>query len=61
MLPFPEDVIKELKRLTLETLEEEAAKDETFKQVYKSFKAFQTKHAAWTAIADDAYNKALTQ
>lgn len=61
VLPFPDDVIKELKRLTVETLEEESAKDAKFKQVYEAFKAFQADHDAWNAIADEAYSKALAK
>ena len=61
ILPFPDDIIKELKRLTVETLEEEAAKDTQFKKVYDAFKTFQAEHNAWNAIADDAYNKALAK
>ncbi len=61
MLAFPPEVLKELKRLTQEALNEEAAKNASFKKVYEAYKQFQAAHAAWNAISDDAYSKALQQ
>jgi TRAP-type mannitol/chloroaromatic compound transport system substrate-binding protein len=59
VLAFPPSVLKELKRLTQVALDEEAAKDASFKKVYEAYKQFQADHAAWNAISDDAYSKAL--
>ncbi|HEC84437.1 MAG: ABC transporter substrate-binding protein [Candidatus Parabeggiatoa sp. nov. 2] len=59
VLPFPSEVLKELKRLTVETLDEKAAKEASFKKVYEAYKKFQADHAAWNAISDNAYSKAL--
>jgi TRAP-type mannitol/chloroaromatic compound transport system substrate-binding protein len=59
VLAFPPDVIAELKRLTLETLAEEAAKDASFQKVYKAYQHFQKGHAAWNKVADDAYSSAI--
>jgi TRAP-type mannitol/chloroaromatic compound transport system substrate-binding protein len=61
ILAFPPDVIKELKRLTDETLAEEAAKSAAFKKVYDAYKQFQSEHAEWNAISDDAYYQALKE
>lgn len=58
VLEFPADVLKELAKLTKETLEEEAAKDANFKRVYEAYQKFQADNDAWTAVADDAYSKA---
>lgn len=55
VLPLPQPVLQELRRLTKKALEEEAEKDANFKRVYDSFKQFQTSHRAWNAIADEAY------
>ncbi len=55
---FPPEVLSELKRLTEETLNEEAEKDASFKKVYEAYQAFQADNDAWNSIADDAYNKA---
>jgi TRAP-type mannitol/chloroaromatic compound transport system substrate-binding protein len=59
VLPFPTEVIKELKRLTAETFAEEAAKDANFKRIYEAYKQFQTDDMAWSEISDVAYSKAL--
>lgn len=56
---FPPEVLKELKRLTIEALDEEAAKDASFKKVYEAYKKFQADNAAWNTISDDAYSRAL--
>ncbi len=61
VLAFPPEVLNELKRLTIATLAEEAQKNESFKKVYDAFQQFQTDHAVWNAISDDAYTKALQQ
>lgn len=56
---FPRDVIAELRRLTKETLEEEADKDETFKMVYDKYRRFMADNDAWRAISEAAYADAL--
>jgi len=61
ILGFPADVIKELKRLSKETLDEEANKDASFKQVYEAYREFQSNYADWNMISDDAYSKALQE
>jgi TRAP-type mannitol/chloroaromatic compound transport system substrate-binding protein len=55
VIPLPEIVLAELKRLTEETLTEEAEKDPKFKKIYDAFKTFQSEHQAWTDISDGAY------
>jgi TRAP-type mannitol/chloroaromatic compound transport system substrate-binding protein len=59
ILPFPPEVIKEIKRLTEETLTQEAAKDSTFAKVYEAYKTFQAEHAGWNAISEEAYHQSL--
>jgi TRAP-type mannitol/chloroaromatic compound transport system substrate-binding protein len=59
VLPFPDDVLAELHRLTNEALDEEAAKDAQFKHVYEIYKAFRADNDAWDSISDGAYRKAL--
>jgi len=59
ILAFPPAVLKELKRLTQETLQEEADKNEDFKRFYESYQRFQSNMEAWHAISEDAYTKAL--
>ncbi|MDH5326104.1 MAG: TRAP transporter substrate-binding protein [Gammaproteobacteria bacterium] len=55
---FPDDVIKELKRLTKEVLDEESAKDADFKRVYEAYQAFSKDHDGWNTLSESAYNKA---
>jgi len=55
VMPLPETVLAELRRLTKVTLTEEAEKDPKFKKIYEAFAAFQADHQAWTDISDGAY------
>jgi len=59
VLAFPPQVLKTLKRLTVETLDEKAAEEASFKEVYEAYKKFQADNAAWNTISDDAYSQAL--
>jgi TRAP-type mannitol/chloroaromatic compound transport system substrate-binding protein len=59
VLPFPDEVIKELKRLTHLTLESEAAKDAAFKQVYQVYRAFRDSNDGWSNISEAAYTRTL--
>lgn len=61
VLAFPPDVINKLRQLTQVALDEEAAKDASFKKVYEAYKQFQADHAAWNAISEEAYSKALQE
>ena len=56
---FPAEVITHLRKLTEETLEEEAAKDQTFRQVYQAYTSFRQNNDAWNDISEAAYAKAL--
>jgi TRAP-type mannitol/chloroaromatic compound transport system substrate-binding protein len=49
---FPEDVLRELKRLTPGVLEEIAREDEMSARVYASFKAYMAKAREWTRISE---------
>jgi len=59
VLEFPDEVLKELKRLTQIVLEEEAEKDKTFRQVYQAYTAFSRNNTAWNEISEAAYAHAL--
>lgn len=58
VLPFPDDVIREFKRLTQEVLEEEAEKDEQFKKILEAYRTFMTNNDAWSALSEAAYQEA---
>jgi TRAP-type mannitol/chloroaromatic compound transport system substrate-binding protein len=49
---FPDDVLRELKKLSDIVLDEEAAKDPLSQKVWASQKAFRDSVAPWTAIAE---------
>lgn len=59
VLEFPAEVLKKLKQLTTETLDEEAKKDPTFKQVLQAYRAFSKNNDAWQDISEGAYARAL--
>ena len=48
---LPEDVLRELNRLTLEVMAEEAANDADFHEIYESQKAFRADYAHWKKLA----------
>ncbi len=59
ILEFPEEVLKEFKRLTKETLDEEAAASPEFKRVYDAYEDFRNRHQAWDELSEEAYQKSL--
>lgn len=61
VLPFPDDVLAELHRLTGEVLDEEAAKDPAFKKVYENYRGFMTGHDEWGQLSEAAYQRARGQ
>jgi TRAP-type mannitol/chloroaromatic compound transport system substrate-binding protein len=52
---FPNEVLSRLKKLTNETLIEEAERDPKFKRVYDAYQNFRKKNDAWSAISENAY------
>jgi TRAP-type mannitol/chloroaromatic compound transport system substrate-binding protein len=58
VLEFPHEILAALRGFTREMLEEEAAKDETFKKVYRHYQAFIDAHDAWADISETAYARA---
>lgn len=55
---FPDDVLKKIKTLSDEVVEEVAAKDQMTRKVYESFKKFRDQAKAWHAVSEQAYMKA---
>ncbi len=56
--PFPNDVLIKLKTMASEILEEEAAKDTLFAEVYASYKAYIDKAFEYTKVSEKAYVEA---
>lgn len=52
---FPDAVLKRLEELSRDVLEELAARDETVRRVYTSYKAFLEEAAKWQAVSELAY------
>ena len=61
ILEFPAEVLSALRQLTTEALEEEAAKDPLFAEVYQTYQRFRQDIEAWSAISDDSYQRALAR
>ncbi|MCG8378377.1 MAG: TRAP transporter substrate-binding protein [Proteobacteria bacterium] len=59
ILEFPEEVLLELKRLTNETLNEEAATNPEFKRVYDAYESFRKNYQSWNELSDEAYQDSL--
>ncbi|MGW8368243.1 MAG: TRAP transporter substrate-binding protein [Gammaproteobacteria bacterium] len=57
--PFPDDMLRELKRVTDQVLDERSAADPVFKRVRDAYKAYQKKMAKWQDIAEMAYYRSL--
>jgi len=61
VLEFPPEVLAELKRLTKETLDDEASKNAKFKRVYDAYTGFSESYKEWSKMSDEAYQKALRE
>ncbi len=55
---YPADVIRALRRYAKVVLEENAAKDKTFRKVYEAYDKFRANNDAWNEISEAAYAKA---
>jgi TRAP-type mannitol/chloroaromatic compound transport system substrate-binding protein len=55
---FPDDVLKELKALSAQVVEEEAQKDPLAAKVWASQKAFRDQVVKWTDVSEQAYIRA---
>lgn len=54
VLPFPAEVMEELRAITTQTLEEEAGKDPDFKRVYEAYLSFQNTYQPWHRLTSQA-------
>uniref|UniRef100_UPI003569936B TRAP transporter substrate-binding protein n=1 Tax=Thiomicrorhabdus sp. TaxID=2039724 RepID=UPI003569936B len=55
---FPDDVLKELKTLSEQVVDEESQKDDLSKRVWASQKAFRDQVSKWTQASEQAYVRA---
>ena len=56
---FPDDVLRQLHKLTDEVLEEEAQKDKVFREVYQAYRSFRSTNDAWGKISEEALARAI--
>ena len=61
LIEFPEPVLKELQRLSVITLDEEAAKNPAFKKVYDAYNTFRQSYRDWSRLSDESYEKILME
>ena len=54
VLPFPADVMRELRVITAETLAGEAEKDPDFKRVYEAYQSFRQEYQPWHHLTSGA-------
>ncbi len=59
LVPYPDEVVREMKRLTAETLAEIVAEDPTAARVYEHYAAFQAQLDRWREVTSEAIDKAL--
>jgi TRAP-type mannitol/chloroaromatic compound transport system substrate-binding protein len=52
---YPDDVLKKIKEISKEVVEEEAGKDAFAMKVHKDYKAFQAKTAVWGKMSEKVY------
>ncbi len=60
VLRFPEPVLDNLKRLTLEVIDGLAAGDEQVARVWTSYRTFLEESAAWQRVSEQAYLETRT-
>ena len=54
VLPFPPDVLRQLRAITAETLLAEAEQDPDFKRVFEAYEAFRKEYQSWHTLASQA-------
>lgn len=59
ILPLPQGVMKELKKLADEVNKEEAGKTPIAKKVYESYTKFQSQITDWSRISEGSYQRAI--
>lgn len=61
ILEFPPEVLAELRKMTTQTLEDEATANPEFERVYKAYFKFRDEYINWSTITDDSYQQALRE
>ena len=53
--PFPEDMMREAERISFEIMEQSAASDAAYNEIYQSFKTFREDAYRWFSTAENRY------
>ena len=61
ILPFPDDVLRKLRKISEDVVAEVASGDALSKRVYQSYKTFRDKVIPWQATSEQAYLNARTR
>ncbi len=61
MFQFPDEVMKTMRQLARETIEEEAAKDPLSTKVNNSFQAFRKRVGGWGQFSEAAYHQLIAE
>ncbi len=61
VLPFPAEVLAELKTTAKLTFDEEAEKDPEFKRIYQAYKSFMQSYSEWDTMSERAYQQAISE
>jgi TRAP-type mannitol/chloroaromatic compound transport system substrate-binding protein len=56
--PFPDEVILSLRRFTKTVLEEQAAHDPDFNNIYRAYQKFSNDNDGWNTLSEAAYQRA---
>jgi len=59
VLPFPQEVLRDLRGFTKQTLDEESAKNVEFSRVRQAYESFMHDNDRWREISESAYARAL--
>ena len=56
ILPFPDDVLKEFRLVTKETLDDEAKNNPDFQRVYEAYESFRHDYQDWNDLSEESYS-----
>jgi TRAP-type mannitol/chloroaromatic compound transport system substrate-binding protein len=61
LVRFPDQLMEDLRKLSVETLEEEAAKDPMSRKVNEAFKKFKAQVGVWGSVSEDSYYDVIAE
>jgi len=61
LVRFPDQLMEDLRKLSVETLEEEAEKDPMSRKVNEAFKKFKAQVGVWGSVSEDSYYDVIAE